>query len=115
MKIKTWIVESAVVLALLLIPTLFTGFHWREMIGVLAVFFTFKQTQIADRMSEKNAKQATPDVHCYKWFYRHLIIKEVLWVSFFIMVKSWPALIGCAIFLLYPIWRKAYRKFKPVK
>lgn len=113
-KVKTWVYESAVVLILLVIPMIFTGISWRELVGTLAVFFTFKQTQIADRMTEKQSAQVKPDVHCYKWFYRHFYFKEILWVIFFIMVESWSALIGCGVFLIYPIWRKTYRRYKPL-
>lgn len=112
---KTWKKEALVITAVLFVQLFFTGFTFPEIIGSLAVFFTFLHAQIADRMQERQAILEKPDVHCYwksNWYFA---IKELLWISFFLMTHSYAALSGAILFFLYPFWRKYWRKIKPLK
>ncbi len=107
---RTWVYECIVVGLLLLVLLFIKGFEKAEIICSLAVFFTFMQAQVADRMQEKQSKMAKPDVDCFKWSNRYFVIKETLWISFFLTIGSYAALTGAMIFVLYPFWRMFYRK-----
>ena len=112
---KTWHKEAIVVAVVLIVQLFFTHFYYSEIICSLVVFFTFLHAQVADRMQERQAILEKPDVHCYwksNWFFT---IKECLWITFFIMIKSYAALSGAILFSLYPFWRKYWRRIKPLK
>ncbi len=113
-KIKTWIYEAIVVAIVLLIVWFSTGHRFVEFIGCMAVFLTFMHAQIADRMQEKQAKQIVPDVKCHWKMNYYFVGKELLWITFFIMNGAWSAITGAVLFCLYPLWRKIYRKYKPL-
>jgi hypothetical protein len=53
-------------------------------------------------------------VECHALLTKYLVGKEVAWVIFFLLSKSYPALIGCAVFLLYPVWRTWWRRGHPL-
>ena len=109
-KIKIWMIEFLVVLAILAFVTILTGNRIVEWIGTLAVLFTFGHVSVTDRMMEKQASKEKPDVECYKWSERYLFGKEILWLAYFFLHQSYAALVGVFIFLLYPFWRRWYRK-----
>lgn len=111
---KTWKAEAAVVITVLFIQLCFTGFHVKEIVCALAVYFTFLHAQVADRMQERQALQATPDVECYKKSNYYFVLKELLWIAFFLMTQSYAALSGAILFSVYPLWRKYWRKINPI-
>lgn len=113
--IKTWMYEAFVVATILFVVWLLTGHRWIELIGSIAVFFTFKHAQISDRMQELQAVKSRPDVHCYRWSNRYFVAKEFLWILFFALTGAYSAITGAVLFCLYPFWRRYYRKFKPIK
>lgn len=110
---KTWIVEAYVVAAVLVWTAAMTG-HAVEWIGSGAVFFAFMHAQVADRLAEREEARKQPDVDCYKMAGRYFLAKEVLWCLYFVAHKSWTALIGVGVFLLYPLWRKLWRRWHPI-
>lgn len=81
-----------------------------EMIAALAVLLSFGHAQISDRMAEKQGELDHPTVECYRkmWFY--FFGKEMCWLVYFFLSQSYSALVGVFVFLVYPIWRKLYRK-----
>jgi len=106
---KTWHFELATVGIVLAAVTLFTGGHLSDWIATLAVLMTFAHGQVSDRLAEREAARATPIVDCYPWVRRYYVGKELLWCSYFVLQRSWPALVGVALFLAYPVWRKWWR------
>lgn len=111
---RTWKAEAIVVALVLFVQLFFTHFNYPEIVASLAVFFTFLHAQVADRMQERQAILETPDVHCHwklNWFF---VIKEFLWISFFLMTSAYAALSGGVLFFLYPFWRKYWRKINPL-
>ena len=115
MKIKTYQIESLVVLVVLIAPFIIAKhISTTEIIAALAVFFTFQHAVISDRMQERQAAMVTPDVECHWKSVYYFCAKEFLWITFFIMIKSWAALNGAIIFFIYPFWRKLYRKKYPL-
>jgi hypothetical protein len=108
---KTWHYEATVVLVILGVTVYTSGNQSIEYLGALAVFFSFMLMEIQDRSNEKEKLKAVPDNECYHWAPRYLYLKEFLWVSYFLMKGAHSALVGSFIFMLYPLWRKLYRKF----
>lgn len=78
------------------------------------MLLSFGHAAISDRMTEKQAAMVRPDVECYRWSWRYFIGKEALWVAYFILHRSYAALVGCGLFLVYPAWRKVYRRRRPL-
>lgn len=119
MKFETWMAETAVVATILAAVAYFTGVHFGgqrllDWIGAGAVLYTFKYVSVSDRLAEKQGGKAVPDVSCYRKLREFYVIKEILWVTYFVMLGSYTALIGCAIFLFYPVWRKIWRRYHPI-
>lgn len=110
---KTWHFESAFAASVLIGIAL-----WRdqpvEWVGAAAVWLTFGHVSIADRLAERQTLKEQPDVECHRWLVRHLVAKEILWCVYFVMLESYTALFGVALFLLHPVWRRWYRKRKPL-
>lgn len=112
---KTWKKESLVVFIVLLTQLYFTNFTISEIICSIAVYVTFLHCQVADRMRERQAILEKPDVECYHKLNKYFVLKEILWVSFFLINHNYAALSGAIMFSIYPFWRLYYRKIKPIK
>ena len=114
---RTWYAEYAVVLTILVIVAVASGNRPVEWIGVLAVFFTFAHASVANRMEEREAFRAKmtgkADVHCYHLLTRWYLLKEMCWFLYFFLVHAYSALIGGVLFLIYPYWRKYWRRIHP--
>jgi len=115
---KTWHFEWAVVAAILVavnVATRATAIAW---VGAAAVLLSFGHASVADRLAERQRQlhfSARTDgelVHCYRWLARYLLAKETLWVVYFLATRSYPALVGCGVFLMLPIWRRLYRRWR---
>ena len=114
---RTYQLESAIVLTVLVMVALVSQKGWVEWVGVLAVWLTFKHASVSDRMAEKEGLRAERGeeniVECYQWERRYFLGKEVTWFIYFIALQAWSALVGVGVFLAYRGWRKAYRKHYP--
>jgi hypothetical protein len=111
---KTWHVENAVVATILLAVWAATGHRPIELVGCVAVFCGFCHASIAERMREREAARAVPSVSCYwmaTWFF---VAKEVGWFAYFIAMHAWSALVGCALFAIYPLYRRVWRRYHPM-
>lgn len=117
--IKTYMVEEVFVCMVLVAVAILSSKGLIEWLGVAAVFFTFKHSVIANRMEEAEANRIKKNepiiVECYKKQTRFFYIKEILWFGYFIWLGAWSALVGVVVFLLYPLWRKVWRKYQPMK
>lgn len=117
-KPKTWMVEFVVVLVVLCAIALITQKGYIEWVGVFAVIVTFGHTQIADRLREREQKryhkENKGDVECYWKLDYYFYTKEILWFVYFIVLGAWSAIAGVVLFLLYPLWRRFYRKKYPL-
>ena len=81
-----------------------------EILAAIAVLLTFGHAQIADRMAEQEELRDKPAVDCYKKLWYYFIGKECFWCLYFLLNHSYSALVGVIVFLLYPIWRRIYRR-----
>ncbi len=106
MKFKTWQLEAAFVSLVLVLTVILSGNTLKEWIGAAAVLFTFMHAQVSDRLAQKQAQMEKPDVPCHGYAARYYMMKEGLWIVYFILSQTWSALAGGFIFLLYPLWRK---------
>jgi hypothetical protein len=111
---KTWHFELAVVATVLSVVVLATGASPIEWLGAAAVTLTFAHAQVADRLAERDAAREKPSVECHRWATRYLVTKECLWLVYFVMHHSWSALAGVGLFLAFPVWRKWWRRRKPL-
>lgn len=111
---KTWVLEHIIVACISIIVWLFTGANWIELIGCFAVQAAFGHAAITDRLTEREHLKEKPDVYCYAWSTRYFFCKELLWLMYFVINGSWSAVVGVFVFLIYPFWRKIYRKHRPI-
>lgn len=112
---KTWRLEAAVVAVVLAVVVLATGNHPREWIGATGVLGSFLHAQVSDRLAEREASRATPAVDCHRMARVYFIGREVAWLTYFATGRCWSALVGCALFLLYPAWRRWWRAHHPME
>lgn len=113
--VKTWHVERAVVAAVLLAVWACTGRRGVELLGAAAVLATFASAQVSDRMAEAQGALPRPMVECYeKWLF-WFVAKELCWLGYFLLLRSYSALVGVGVFLAYPLWRKWWRSVHPRK
>lgn len=109
---RTWHYEIGVVTAIVFASAEATGGTWPNRVTALALVFTFAHAQIADRMAEQQERSAD-QIECWRKAAYFWVTKEALWITVFALTKLWTAIIGAVVFLLYPVWRKWYRKRRP--
>lgn len=128
-RYPTWVYEALVVFVLLVIVaasttswSLFRQFEWNAMkpllanwLAVGAVLGSFLQAQVGFRMAEVQSQQTSPSVHCHLWATRYWIGKEILWASVFLLTGAYPALVGNAVFMVYPAWRQIHLEMRSSK
>jgi len=117
-KVQTWHVEFIVAATLLFGTALLSHKGLIEWIGVCAVLLTFGHAQIADRLHERESlrsqKSQSVEIECYWKLNYYFYAKEILWFIYFIYLGAYAALVGVGIFLLYPLWRKWWRRNHPI-
>jgi hypothetical protein len=111
--LPTWAWELLVVWAILSVAAWVGGASGLQWLSTAAVLLTFAHVQVATRLEEAEARRTRVSVHCRRWLTRYLVAKESLWVVLFAVTGAWPAVAGCAVFLLYPSWRALYRRHRP--
>lgn len=107
---RTWHVEILVVGVVLVTVTLLTKPDWVNWITTLAILFTFNHAQIGDRLQERQAVKEVKDVPCYHKLNKLFVVKELLWITAFLLMHNYAAIVGSGLFALYPYWRKLYRR-----
>lgn len=119
---RTWHVEAAFIFAALssvaLLRLLLTHQGYVEWLGVLAVHWTARHASVANRLEEKERRRAEKaggaEVECYQELDRYYLKKEITWCLYFSLVGAYAGLVGVAIFLCYPWWRKTWRAYHPI-
>ncbi len=111
---KTWHVENAVVAIILSSVVIATRGRWVEWVGAASVFAGFCHTSIAERLREREAARPVPSVECHRLATVFFLAKEAGWLVYFIALHAWSALVGCGLFLAYPVWRKLWRRWHPM-
>lgn len=104
----TWWWESAFAITYITAITVLAGVTTGQVISAMAVFMSFQHMSVASRLEEAQERAGGKGVACYRKLTRYLVTKEILWVAAFIALGAWTALAGVPLFLLYPVWRRAY-------
>lgn len=112
--LRTWQVEAAVVAAVLALVVVLTGNRAREWIGAAGVLGSFLHAQVSDRLAEREAARVVPTVACHRRARLYFVLRELAWVTYFASGRCGAALVGCALFLVYPLWRRAWRARHPL-
>jgi hypothetical protein len=110
---RTWHGEMLVAALVLFAIALING-KVADFVGAGAVLLSFGHMTVAERLREKQEARPVIDVECHRYLTRYLVGKEISWAAYFVMLRSWPALAGCGLFLLYPAWRKLWRRHHPM-
>lgn len=84
-----------------------------DWLATLGVQLTFHYVSVASRLSEAHALHPVGEVHCRQWLLRYLIAKETVWAAAFLYAHLYPPLVGTVLFLLYPWWRRYWRRRHP--
>jgi hypothetical protein len=112
--VRTWHVEAAVIAVVLVVTVLVAGGGWVEWVGAAAVWVSSRHMSVADRLREREERRPTSEVECYRWLDRYWIGKEALWLVYFVALGAWSALAGVVVFIAYPYWRRAHRRWHPL-
>ncbi len=115
MKLPTWVYESAVAALVLGTTALLSRGTTGDWIAALAVWVSFGHNSVTDRLAEQQAHLPQATVHCYRLSARYWVLKELLWVAVWLLSGLYTALAGSLLFLAYPYWRKAYRRWWPAR
>lgn len=78
--------------------------------GAAAVYSSFEYVTIATRLEEASHNGKTPLVKCVGKLLRVLVRREALWLLTFALLGAWTSMAGIPLFLLYPVWRRYYRR-----
>lgn len=112
-EFRTWQLEFAAV-ALALGAVAWASGGGREWLAAAGVLGSFGHAQVSDRLAEREAARERPAVACHAMAGRYFIAREVAWVAYFATGRCWSALVGCAVFLAYPPWRRWWRRRRPL-
>lgn len=128
MKLKTWHLEGLFVACALTTSVLLFGKagDWREWLAALGVQLGFHHASVANRLQEAEEARVEHNnvqhgdllglirhVECVRWLTRYWVGKELAWVAYFLATGAVSPLVGCAVFLLHPLWRRWYRAHFP--
>jgi hypothetical protein len=111
---RTWHYELAFVSIVLCGTTFIFSNNLINWVTTIAIILTFQHAQISDRLQERQKVMEKPTVECYHKLNRLFIAKELVWISAFIIMHNYAAIIGSAMFFAYPYWRKVYRTIYPL-
>lgn len=111
---KTYHFEYTVVAAVLCTVAILAGNSLKEWLCAVAVLLEFGEATVVDRLLEDSRD---PHVLRHRRSVRKMlpfaVTRETIWVIYFILVHSYSAIVGCVVFLLYPLWRKLWRTIHP--
>lgn len=113
--INTWQLELLFVACVLIINLVYFSLRWQEWVSLVAILFAFMFGQVANRLSEAEMAygSAGPTIQKNKQSQKEQVFylaKEVIWLAYFVSIGGYIALSGTILFILYPFWRKFYRR-----
>lgn len=86
----------------------------KEVIGAVAVLLTFGHAQIGTRLAEAEGARSAPQVACHHKLAWYFSGREICWAVYFVWGHAYSAIVGVGVFLLYPLWRRIYRRHYPM-
>lgn len=81
-----------------------------QWLAFFSFLLTFSHVQIAARLEESDDRSDAPAIECRAQLGQLLIVKETLWIVFFLATAAYPAIAGSIALALYPAWRRLYLK-----
>lgn len=115
-RVKTWHLEYLFVGSVLSVVSYTTGNELKDWLCAVAVLLEFGEATIVDRLiEERDSEEIRRHTNSLRKLLPYTFIRETLWVIYFVLVHSYSALVGCFVFLLYPFWRKFWRRIHPHK
>ncbi len=111
--------ETGFVLLVLSLTALISGKGLVEWVGVFGVVFTFEYQVLSTYLREhaearkKIGKHVKSD-SIYKEIQFLFYAKEVIWISYFLLLGAYSAIVGTIVFICYGVWRKLYRNEYPL-
>lgn len=123
---RTWQYEAVAVASILIIVSVLTSPNLSLVatnshtaiqffviwISAAAVFGSFLHAQIGAYMAEDMSYTEEPLTPCFHKLDTYWIWKEILWFLVFFISGAYPAIAGNIIFILYPTWRRTYKKIR---
>lgn len=92
---------------------------WREWVAALGVQLGFHHASVANRLQEAEIVNRVEGmtngryIDCVRWLDRYWVGKELAWIVYFLSTGAVSALVGCAVFLIHPFWRRFWRRIHP--
>lgn len=119
-NIKLHYIETLIVAIILSAVALISKKGAVEWFGVVGVILTFEYQVLSTYLTEhsearKRIKSDVKSDTVHKEIRIIYLLKECIWVVYFIFLGAYSALVGSIIFILYAYWRKTYRKHIPLQ
>jgi hypothetical protein len=119
MGTKAHYFETGIVFLILASTALISDKGWVEWVGVLGVTFTFEYQVLSTYLREhaEARKKIGKDVRSdfiYKEIQFLFYAKEIIWITYFLLLGAYSAIVGTIVFICYGIWRKLYRDEYPL-
>ena len=117
--VKVHFIETGIVLLILSATAVLSGKGWVEWVGVFGVVFTFEYQVLSTYLAEhgearKRIGKHTKSDFVYKEIQFLYYTKEIVWISYFLLLGAYSAIVGTIVFISYGIWRRLYRNEYPL-
>lgn len=111
--------ETGLVLLILSLTALLSGKGWVEWVGVFGVVFTFEYQVLSTYLREhaearKRTGKSVKSDFIYKEIQFLFYAKEIVWITYFLLLGAYSAIVGTIVFICYGIWRRLYRGEYPL-
>jgi hypothetical protein len=104
------VVEACFVMLALSAVTAFGPGAINDWVCALAVLLSFMHAQKANGIAERCGRSEDEDATTGD-LWRVYLAREGAWMTFFVLGRSWTALVGSVLFLAYPLWRRVGRQW----
>ena len=116
---KVHFIETGIVLLILSATAVLSGKGWVEWVGVFGVVFTFEYQVLSTYLAEhgearKRVGKSVKSDFIYKEIQFLYYSKEMVWISYFLLLEAYSAIVGTIVFICYGVWRRLYRNEYPL-
>ncbi|MFA5987031.1 MAG: hypothetical protein WC797_00035 [Candidatus Paceibacterota bacterium] len=117
--VKVHFIETGLVFLILSITAILSGKGWVEWVGVFGVVFTFEYQVLSTYLAEHGEARKRIGKHVksdfiYKEIQLLYYTKEIVWISYFLLLGAYSAIVGTIVFICYGVWRRLYRSEYPL-
>ena len=112
--------ETGFVFVVLAVTAILSDKGWVEWVGVFGVTFTFEYQVLSTYLREHAEARKKIGRHVisdfiYKQIQFLFYTKEAVWITYFLLLGAYSAIVGTIVFISYGIWRKLYRNEYPLR